>query len=395
MNSDFINVSKMGLSNKKKLFNIIRYNPGITRREIARIAGMNPSSVTNITNSLKEMGLITEEGTKKSPQPGRNSIRLEAIKEAAIVFVFHMGVEQTIFGIGYLNNMIELKEEFETEKDTEHFFDKVSEISKKYIREIGRKPVGIYFSLPGLVDRKNGVIYTLPNVGWKNIDVKAEIEKRMGNHGLDIQIFNETKVSLKSEKIINPEIEQLGNGIYLYLSVGVGGALLIDHKVYHGSAYNAGEFGHMSINDDGPLCHCGKRGCLEAYIGAEKIVKHYEVNGNLNGENTEEKFKSLMEFYRLNDAEARKIIDEMLGYLIHGIRNLIHIFNPDFFVIGGLGRDFTKENFDFIRKEVTGDTSFPVFRNVLIIPSRESIEQSALHGCTLEAMDSYVNRFVV
>jgi predicted NBD/HSP70 family sugar kinase len=385
----------MGLSNKKTIFNLIRYEPGITRREIAKRTGLNPSTVTNIINSFKDMKLVYEKGKKKNSQPGRNSIKLEPIKEAALVFSFHMGVEQTSFAIGYLNNTIELQEEFKTENEPKAFFDRICEISRKYIEQRKYKPFGISLSFPGIVDRETNIIKSLPHIGWKDVDVGSEINNRMGEHNLQIQIANEAKLSLKSEKAVNSSIKDLRNGIYLYLSQGVGGALLINDRIYSGTDFIAGEIGHMSINKNGPVCHCGNRGCLETYIGVDMLIKQYEEHQILSGKNTREKFRTLLKLYALKDSFAVDTIDDMLVFMIQGITNLVNILNPDFLIIGGLGNEFPPEVFELIREKVKNKSLFPASSRVLLLPSKESIEQSALHGCTLEAMDSYVKRVVV
>src|SRR6056297_1024605 len=116
----------MGVSNKIIILDLIRYEPGITRREIATRTGLNPSTVTNIINSLKEMHFVFETGKKSTSNPGRNSIKLGIVKEAASVFVFYISVEETIFGIGHMDNSVEIIEHFPTNNEPSKFFDHIA-----------------------------------------------------------------------------------------------------------------------------------------------------------------------------------------------------------------------------------------------------------------------------
>src|SRR6056297_1582988 len=236
-----INATKMGSSNKKILLNMIRYSSGITRREIAAHTGLNPSTVTNIINTLKDLGLVYEKGKKKSEQPGRNSIMLEPRKESAASFIVHVGVEKTKAGIGYLNNSFEILEEINTPENADLFFDGIVHIIQSY--EGQADPFGISFSVPGTVDTDSNYIYSLPHVGWKNIDINDEINKRIPDNPFSLLTANEAKLSLKSEKALNEQLKDLKNGIYIYLSQGVGGAVLIRDIIYSGKDFIAGEIG--------------------------------------------------------------------------------------------------------------------------------------------------------
>ena len=387
-----INATKMGSSNKKILLNMIRYSSGITRREIAAHTGLNPSTVTNIINSLKDLGLVYEKGKKKSEQPGRNSIMLEPRKESAASFIVHVGVEKTKAGIGYLNNSFEILEEINTPENADLFFDGIVHIIQSY--EGQADPFGISFSVPGTVDTDSNYIYSLPHVGWKNIDINDEINKRIPDNPFSLLTANEAKLSLKSEKALNEQLKDLKNGIYIYLSQGVGGAVLIRDIIYSGKDFIAGEIGHMSINKNGPICRCGNRGCLETYIGIDMIIDQYEENETLKGQDTRAKFREFLKKYKASEPLAVDICNEMKTYLLQGIKNLINILNPDFIIIGGMGNEFPQTLFDEINSKIKKNTLNPAGVGVRVLPSYVDIDHSTLHGCTLTAMDEFVNKII-
>ena len=395
MKSKSINALKMGVSNKIIILDLIRYEPGITRREIARRTGLNPSTVTNIINSLKEMKFVFETGKKSTSYPGRNSIKLGIVKNSASVYVFHTSVEETIFGIGYMNNTVEILEHFPTDPNPKLFFDKIGEMIREQYEKMDKKPFGVSFSFPGIVDRLENKINILPHLGWKGIAVEEEIRNRMGKINLEVRIANEAKLSLKSEKAVNSDIKDLKNGVYLYLSQGVGGSILINDIIYTGSNFIAGEIGHMSINKNGPICRCGNRGCLETYIGIDMIIKQYEEFGKLEGAGTREKFKSLITLFLKGDERAVETVEDMLTFMDQGLANIANIYNPDFIIVGGMGCEFPETIFERLNMRIKTKALYPAGENLLIIPSSVDVELSSLHGSTIEAMDDYVRAIIV
>ncbi len=395
MKSKSINALKMGVSNKIIIMDLIRYEPGITRREIAARTGLNPSTVTNIINSLKDMKFVFETGKKSTSNPGRNSIKLGILKNAASVFVFHTNVEDTIFGIGYLDNTVEILKHFPTENNPLVFFDKISELIQSEYEKTEKKPCGISFSFPGIVDRLQNRINIIPHLGWKGISVEEELRKRIDGFDLRLRIANEAKLSLKSEKAVNSDIKDLKNGIYLYLSQGVGGAVLINDIIYTGSNFIAGEIGHMSINKNGPICRCGNRGCLETYIGVDVIIRQYEEVNQLEGNGVRSKFKKLMSLYVEGEERATETIEDMLTFMDQGLANITNIYNPDFIIIGGMGCEFPKSIFDRLNERIKSKALTPAGENVLIIPPSVNEEMSTLQGSTIEAMDEYVRKVIV
>src|SRR6056297_2771259 len=116
----------MGVSNNNIILDLMQNEHVITRREIANRTGLNPSTVTNIINSLKEKHFVFETGKKSTSNPGRNSIKLGIVKEAASVFVFYISVEETIFGIGNMDNSVEILEHFPTDSEPSKFFDHIA-----------------------------------------------------------------------------------------------------------------------------------------------------------------------------------------------------------------------------------------------------------------------------
>lgn len=133
--------------------------------------------------------------------------------------------------------------------------------------------------------------------------------------------------------------------IYVTVSTGIGGGLILDGKLYHGASGMAGEIGHMTIVPYGPLCGCGNRGCLEALASGTAIARQARervargvptLMADLAAGDPERiTAKLVAEAAHQGDAEAREILAEAMNYLGIGMANLVNLFNPELIVIGG------------------------------------------------------------
>ena len=388
-----LNATKMGISNKLTLLNMIRNAPGITRKELSKKTGLNPSTITNIINYLKERQLLFEMGKKKNENPGRNSIRLFANKEHAKVLLVKVGVEKLHFGIGYLDNSYEILNDYRTPTTVDEFIELVISTYNQY--EDHDSFYGIAFSLPGIVDKKNEVIVNLPHLKWRDVEI-GKIIRNKTKPSINIWLENEAKLSLQAEIFHNELLKQFKDGVYIYISLGVGGALLINGTIFSGFAFTAGELGHMSIDLNGPRCKCGNRGCLECYISVDEIVKEYErIGGTLIKNLYEKRFQELIEKSKNGETEAHDIMKEYAIFLERGILNIVNMFNPEFVLVGGRGYLLPHKHLKEIESLVAEKVISPATGKVSILPSTLDTVNSSLLGETLLAMDAYCNDSII
>ena len=388
-----LNATKMGISNKLILLNMIRNKPGITRKELSKKTGLNPSTITNIINYLKDRQLLFEQGKKKNENPGRNSIRLIANKENAKVLLVKVGVEKLHLGIGYLDNSYEILSDFRTPLSFDDFIEIVVTSYNNY--QDKDNLYGIVFSLPGIIDKKSGSIINLPHLKWQDIELSQIIRKKTRDD-MKIWLENEAKLSLQAEIFHNSLLAKYNDGVYMYISLGVGGALLINGTIFSGFAFTAGELGHMSIDLNGPRCKCGNRGCLECYISVDEIVKEYErIGGTLSNNLYEKRFQELIEKSQKGEPQAKEIMKEYNLFLERGIMNIVNIFNPEFILVGGMGYLLPSGNLKEIESLVREKVISPATGNVKILPSTLDTVNSSLLGETLLAMDAYCNSVII
>jgi glucokinase len=219
-------------------------------------------------------------------------------------------------------------------------FDAIDTVLRKECMQTGEFS-GIGIAIAGVLDSKNGILTSSPNLpDWKNVPLKQTIQDRLG---LDTFLINDANAAALGE-------HRFGAGIgaqdlvYLTVSTGIGGGIIIDDKLYEGSTGSAGELGHMTIDADGPRCNCGNYGCLEALasgtavarvaierIKAGKISILRDMKENITDITAEDVAKAA----RQEDKLANEIIAGASYYLGIGLANIVNIFNPQVIVIGG------------------------------------------------------------
>ena len=181
------------------------------------------------------------------------------------------------------------------------------------------KAVGI--GAPGPVDFKTGVVEDPPNLhGWKHVQLRTILEKKVG---AVVHVDNDANLAGLAEVRFGAAFG-LAEVVYVTASTGVGGGLILSGRLYRGADGAAGEVGHMVIMPGGPLCGCGKHGCLEAVASGTAFMKKYGYGAEEAGA-----------LARAGDEKAKTQIAELAGMLGMGLANLANIFNPQAIVVGG------------------------------------------------------------
>jgi glucokinase len=208
------------------------------------------------------------------------------------------------------------------------------------VKASGVLAVGI--GAPGPVDFEAGVLVAPPNIpGLDRVPLKRMIE---GELGVTTYVDNDANAAALAEHRFGA-----GRGtehmIYVTVSTGIGGGLILDGRLYHGAFGMAGEIGHITVVPHGPLCGCGNRGCLEALASGTSIAREARervargvptLMADLAGGDLERiTAKLVAEAANRGDAEARHILAEAMNCLGIGMATLVNLFNPELIVIGG------------------------------------------------------------
>jgi glucokinase len=216
---------------------------------------------------------------------------------------------------------------------------------------------GIGIVLPGYPD-ENGIVSFIPGVpALANIPIKDYLDK---NRNTEIMFENDGNASAHAEHIFANN--KLKNMIVLTLGTGVGSGVIIDSKILKGKNNISGELGHITLNENGPKCLCGKRGCLESYfsaygikIYAKKIIKkNYSSLNNYNIDDIDPLIIAVEA--KKKDKIAEDIYEYCGKWLGLGISIFMNIFNTEKIILaGGIAKDFQlfkKSMIDEIKKNI-------------------------------------------
>jgi glucokinase len=194
----------------------------------------------------------------------------------------------------------------------------------------GARPSAVGIGIPGFIRMDQARIYRSPNFpGWKNVPIRDLLETK-----LDFPVFveNDANAAAYGESWVG--CGKNGKSLlYLGLGTGVGGGVVLDHRVWHGREGLAGELGHVTVDPDGPVCGCGNQGCLETYASATAVVRSYiEKAGRAKADLTAQDVGALA---RQGNPKACAVFVELGRALGIAIADLLNIFDPERVAIGG------------------------------------------------------------
>jgi predicted NBD/HSP70 family sugar kinase len=315
--------------NQGSIFKIIHRKGPITRKELADSTSYSAATITNHVKKLiaEDYVIETEKGTSNG---GRKPVYIKVNPKKGYMLSLNIGVNHSqlyLFDLAF--EILEGREiDIEHQKDAEDNLIKIKDeidelLSKNSIKR--EKILGLAVGIAGLINREKNQLEFAPNLGWNQLAI-PEIYAEYFDFPIILE--NEAKAAVIGEKeFVYPDIDNL---VFVSINEGIGCGILLDGNLYTGASGNAGEFGHLIIDSDGPKCHCGNNGCWETLASEEALKK--EVNNYLNDDLTIE------EIYQLDfekDQDLKKIIEKSGCNIGIGLVNIINSLSPEHIVIGG------------------------------------------------------------
>lgn len=345
--------------NQQVILKLVYNKKTISRAEIAEITELSPATVTNIVKELLEMELL-KETTRGKSRGGRKPVLLEINPKGAYFIGLEWGIAEVRGVLMDLNKGIICYGE---EKVESYQLDSFINLSSKIVNKFLKKSIeedkvyGLGVGVHGMVDPERGYSLFAPHFEWRDVPVRERLE---GKFELPVLIDNDVRVMALAEKWNGRD-----NFLLINTGSGIGAAIVLDGKLHYGRDYSAGEFGHMTVVKEGPLCSCGNTGCLEALVSTDSLVHRYnlELDEKISNHELHEVWLKLLDDARKDISNARIIIGDTAEYLGMGLANLVNLLNPDEILLAG----------EFIEAE---DLLLPLLRKVvrkktLKIPGRE------------------------
>jgi glucokinase len=249
---------------------------------------------------------------------------------------------------------------------------------------------GIGICAPGPLDPKTGVILNPPNVPcWRDFPLAASVQQK---YSVPVKVDNDANAAALAETRWGAA-RGYKYVFYATIGTGIGTGIVQDGKIYHGRTGSAGEGGHVSIDYRGPICKCGKPGCIEILVSGTAIaqrardrVKAGELSQMLEfaGENVNAiNGEIVAKASAAGDPLARKILGGAAEMLSLWLSNMVDLLDPDVIVIGGGAAALYQPYFDEIKARVTKLSLNPRANEVPIVPARYGSDSGIAGGAAL------------
>lgn len=370
-----------------------RFQPTF-RAAVSRSTNLNPATVTGIVNDLLKAGFIKEVGgdaKSLGPGGGRPPMMLELNNSARQILAVDLEPDVLrVALVGLSINIVEYREEIiDRHSRPETVIRKLFALCDDVLRRGRRRRVdGIGVSLPGLIDREQGILISSTNLPhWRNVPIRDLFAKRFK---LEPKVERSVHMAAMYEDWVEPA-GHLGTKLVLSLRTGIGMSVIHQGALYLGVGGFEGEIGHTVIDLNGKLCECGNRGCLETFVSADAIRERIErmiAGGRCRAVATAisagERLRPEL-VYRLakqGDADSVEIVRDVGQYVGLAAANMVNLFAPDTLILCGSIDNAEELILDVIRQEVEL-RSLSQLRRGLTIRLARGKEKSSLLGAAV------------
>jgi glucokinase-like ROK family protein len=357
--------------NKHTILDLIRFTPGgISRVEIARRMDLTRAAVTTIVNDLLDTSVIRE-AERLNVRSGRPPVVLEINPARGYVVGIDLGATHMSLLVADLSARI--VEEAESGMDIQQGPEACLEETDRRVRELlakagldPRDVLAVGIGVPGPIVSAAGMVLSPPLMpGWDRFPIRDALEKRWG---CPVSVNNDAELGALGEWASGAGRGER-NLAYIKVGTGIGAGLLLDGQIYRGVTGSAGEIGHLTMDENGPVCACGNQGCLEAIAGGRAIAEQAR-EAVRKGQRTQLAAsqptdditaRDVAVAARRGDLIAQQILQQAGSHIGIAIAGLVNLFNPGMVIIGG-------------GVAQTGD--------ILLEPMRQAVQRRSLPAAT-------------
>jgi predicted NBD/HSP70 family sugar kinase len=353
----------------------VHVHGAVSRAELTSVTGLSRSTIMALVASLVQARLVAEDVPDRRTGAGRPSHVVRPRPESAYVLGASVDVAWVRVAAVGLGGAVLARHDYRLGEERA----RPASVAGRLARALGRlaaevpdgaRAVGVGVGVPGVVRRADGHVELAPNLGWRDAPFGALLAERL-DPAVPLRVANDGDVGAVAEHVRGAGRE-VRSMVYLAGGVGVGGGVVVDGAMLHGTAGYAGEVGHMVVNPDGRPCRCGSVGCLETEIGEEALLRAAGRRPDGGGEALAE----VLAAAAAGETRARDGVARVAHWLARGVATLVNVLNPELVVLGGpLGGIFLAAE-DLVRRDVARfalDPSWPRTRLELPVLGGDSV----------------------
>lgn len=329
---------------RSNILELIRTAELISRTDLARATGLSQASITGITANLIQEGLI-EEKQSGAYEGGRRPTLLAIRPDGVHVIGINIAIHE--IRVVIVNFQAELQSSHTTPLENKYYSPKeiVSIIAQAiqaciWETNFSKDQIsGVGVGIPGPVDSGTGIIRFLPNYGWENVPFQEMLQEKI-NHPVFI---DNSSNNLAIGEYWYGNGRGVDNFLVITLENGVGAGLMLNGQLVRGHWGIASEFGHVCAVEGGHLCRCGRRGCIESYVGNNAIIRDARGLARLGKWSSADIQPDSIDFAEVideleNGNSGLDSIYDLAGRILGvGISNMIIMLNPELVIITGKG----------------------------------------------------------
>ncbi|GAD88314.1 Mlc protein [Vibrio halioticoli NBRC 102217] len=372
--------------NAGKVYQLIDQFGPISRIDLSKLSGLAPASITKISRELIEAHLIHETVVQEATSRGRPAVGLQTNNEGWQFLSMRLGRGYLTIALHELGGEVISEKYIDIEernqdamlarllKEIYQFFEEKSDILERI--------TSLAITLPGLVHSESGLVLQMPHYDVKYLELGPAIYKATG---LPVFIANDTRAWALAEKLFGNS-QQNKNSVLISVHNGIGAGIILEDKVLQGRLGNVGELGHLQVEPDGHLCHCGNRGCLETVASSHALL--CQVTEAIEaGEETCLKLETLSVINicmaaNHGDPLALDIVKKLGQRLGYAVSLVVNMFNPEKVLIGGDINVAKGIIIPEIERSVETQT-LPIYRQDLEIAPSRFIKNATMPGAAL------------
>ncbi len=338
--------------NRRLLLRLLREQGPTSRTDLADLSGLSNGAVTRIVGELIDEGFLVEQSVGVSTG-GRRPVLLDLDTSARVVAGLKLmddailAVLVDIKGAVVADGRIPLRSH-----DTKVVMGRAVHAVESLLDGIGAardRLAGVGLCMPGAIDWQSGVCKLSPFFGWRDVRVAEMLHDRMR---VPVSVDNDVNALAVAESLFGRG-RRARDFAVITVGRGVGAGLVYNGGVYRGHSGGAGEFGHLVSELGGRACECGKRGCLEAYVGEHALMSRVH---ELGGHYAELDLAGFIALAQAGDADAARIYADLPRRLGAAIANLVNLLNPELVVLGGEAGFLTEQFVEELRPHIAEHT---------------------------------------
>lgn len=342
--------SSLREANRARVIDSLKRHGRLTQVELAGSTGLSPATVSNIVKELTASGILHTSFTSRS---GRRATLVSLARQLGLVAGVHFSSRQLHIAIADAMRTIVTQSSLPLALDHRHDaeLDRVAILLGDMMESLGGSLsdlLAVGLALPAPIDPSTGMVST-PGLlrGWEGVDVAASLRSRIGR---PVYVDSEANLGGLAEAR-EGSARGLASSVFIRVGHSISAGLVVGGDLFRGVNGKAGQIGHVTLDENGPICRCSNRGCLETYAGGPALLSLFPPSEGM------QRLGDLLQAAEDGDGSSRRVIADAGRHIGVAAASLSNLFDPQVIVVGGeLG--------------LAGE--------ILMAPMRHALERSAL-----------------